>query len=663
MILDDLLSLWRSARGCCLTIVIVALLLILGSCILLGWGVAQIGNAEAAEQPGLDVMLVIDQSGSLWDLGGVGSDPELLRMEGARLFASYLGVDGAAEDYRLGVVYFGTHATQIAPLTSLVTGDGRQAVLTTLAEQPQAMGWTDVNVALDLAYRELFESQRANPDHATALVLFTDGRPQTEALGSLAAGNAYLAELARQVARFTDRRTAFFTVLLGNEVTDIDPLTQTVYRPMWIDLAEAGVGVRFYDARASQDLPAIYHDAVVQLQRSASQGTVLNRELNGALALAVAVPDGWQRASFVIHKSDAGATVRISDPDGLELRGGASGVERSGAARYEVWTVSDPRPGQWLLEAVGEGVVTVWLDYLPAPPTATPTATATATATPSPTATPTTTATPTPSPTATATITPLAVRPPDLMLQEPVAHGRYRPDKAIAVLISLTGGDPGTIAAALQGPGLAEPLELPLELAEGAAPNTVVIAGEIPPLTVTGAYTLTVAQRAALGRGVILEEAVMTPFAVQEAGPAWGWRLFGAAMALGGGSGGLWWLRRRRPLLDGSLRLVAGPAGQVPGQIWELGHMAKSAVTLGSARQCEVVLPDDAQIAPRAARIELYRNGDEVSMPLLVDLGGKGSTRIEGKPIGRRYPLSDGDVIKLGAYQLRYENLALRRRR
>ena len=96
--MNTISDLWRSTRGCCLAIFALALLLLLGACVALGWGVAK--WTEAAEELGLDVMLVIDQSGSLWELGGVGTDPELLRMEGARLFAAYLGVDGAAANYR-----------------------------------------------------------------------------------------------------------------------------------------------------------------------------------------------------------------------------------------------------------------------------------------------------------------------------------------------------------------------------------------------------------------------------------------------------------------------------------------------------------------------------------------------------------------------------------
>lgn len=88
---DDLLRLWRSARGCCLLLILLALLLALGACVAFGWGLARL--TEAADRPALDVILVLDQSGSLWELGGVGTDPQGLRMEAARLFAAALGVE------------------------------------------------------------------------------------------------------------------------------------------------------------------------------------------------------------------------------------------------------------------------------------------------------------------------------------------------------------------------------------------------------------------------------------------------------------------------------------------------------------------------------------------------------------------------------------------
>lgn len=680
--MESLTQLWRTSRGCCLISVLIALLLIFGSCLALGWGLARL--SEAAAEPGLDVILVIDQSGSLWELGGVGSDPDQLRMEGARLVATYLGVDDAAQDYRLGVVYFGSQPQLVAPLTPLVgQGSGRQQVLAALSQEPEPLGWTDIDAALAVAYQELFEGQRALPGRATAVVVFTDGRPQTEAISSPAADDAYLDQLRAWVSRFSERGTAFYTVLLGNAVTAADPQTREVYRPLWVDLAESGLGVHFYDAWAAEDLMAIYHDIAVHLQRRQSAGAVVDQAVSGQLEAPIDVPGGWQRVSFVVHKSDPALAVRIVQPNGAALRADDPGVtaqqstQGASDARYDVWSVEWPTPGQWRLQVDGPGTVTAWLDYVAAP--ATPTASATATASPTPsatatatptataTATPTASATPSPSPSPTATPTSLTVNPASLAVAAPQPGGRYPAGAPIPVLVQPAGDDPALVEAFVAGPdvdgALAITATLPLTISQENA------AGQILPLETPGAYTLTVRQVVELGRGVRLQDEVVVPFSVERtAGLPWGWMALGGLLLASAG-GGLAWLRSQQPTVEGALRLISGPGSQLTGQVWDLEALRRRSLSLGWAKRCDVVLARDPTLPAKAARIVAQRSDDGRIAPVLIDLcsssqqglGSPSAVRVQGQPIGRRYPLHDQDVLQIGAYQLRYENLALRR--
>ncbi|MFQ6059158.1 MAG: VWA domain-containing protein [Anaerolineae bacterium] len=644
------LTLWRTVRGCCLAIVLIALILTLATCAAVGWG---IGRATAAsDDRGLDVILVIDQSGSLWELGGVGSDPQMLRIEGARLFAAYLGVDGTARDYRLGVIFFGTRPALITPLTSLKDPAGRQGLLSALGQRPEPMGWTDINAALALAYQELFQSERADPTHATAIVLFTDGRPQTEKLGTPAAGDAYLSDLRAWITRFTDRGTAVFTVLLGNAVTDADPQIRDIYRPLWVSLAESGIGVRFYDARASQDLAAIYHDIVVQLHRGQSQGAILDQAVEGSAQVPVQVPAGWRRASFVIHKSDRALEVSILRPDGSPLQAGDPGLHYTGepgGTRHEVWSVDQPPPGQWIVQARGRGMVTVWLDYQlsPATPTLTPTASPTPTETPSPS--------PTRTPAPPATPTPLTVTRARLEVLEPQPNGRYPRGRPVRVAVRFVGGDVGDVHASLTWNGQPDPLPVPL-VAYGAE----LLTGQTPTLDATGVYTLTIRQVDDVGRGVIFQDEAHVLFVVEPGGPPWGWILTVGALALSGGAGGLWWRHRNQPLVDGTLRLVQGPEGEKAGRVWDLSQPGRGVVALGRAAGCDVVLAHDLSLPPQAAVIRARRDTEGHVEPILTDLSGDGMVLVNGQAAGRDRRLNDGDLIQVGGYRLRYENLSLR---
>lgn len=574
--MDHLTTLWRTSRGCCLVSAAVALLIILGSCLALGFGVARL--TEAASGDGLDVMLVVDQSGSLWELEGVGTDPTMARMDAARLLASTLGVDGPLADYRLGVIYFGTNPTLVAPLTSLTQSvDGRTTVLDALNKTPKPMGWTDVNAALALAYEHLIDGPDVRSGHAKAVILFTDGRPQTAEITTPAADDASLAELRQWVRRFDEKGAAIYTVLLGNPITNADPQMNAVYRPFWTGLAEEGMSVRFFDVQAGDNLPNVYHELTVQLQNGQSQGAIVDQIVQGEALAPIEVPDGWERATFVVRKSTPTLAVALLRPDGRPVQTYDSDLRQhaTNTDRVEVWSIDRPQPGRWIVQATGSGVVTVWLDYRDRPPTPTATNTATATETETPTRTPAPSTTPTASPTATTTPSPT----------------------------------PAQVAIAALAQETASPAPEPT--------NTK---------------------------------------------PPWGWvALAGAMIVVAGGGLGVVSSRRRQPAVEGKLRLVHAPDGETAGRTWDLGEFRSAAVTLGSGRDCPVALTGDPTLLPKMALIRAERSADGPVTPWLIDLSGAGAAQVKGKPRSTRQTLADGDVIELGAYQLRYENLSLHR--
>ena len=76
----------RLKRNCRVFMILFALVLLLaciGLFLLVRKAYAQ-GNSER-DVP-LDVVLVLDHSNSMWELRGVGSDPDLMRVDAAKLF-------------------------------------------------------------------------------------------------------------------------------------------------------------------------------------------------------------------------------------------------------------------------------------------------------------------------------------------------------------------------------------------------------------------------------------------------------------------------------------------------------------------------------------------------------------------------------------------------
>lgn len=346
-------------------------------------------DADIAEP--LAVQLLIDNSNSLFEMGGVGSDPDLLRIDAARLFISYLGVDDGQAIHRCGVIYFGDTARVVVPLTDLTDATRRQEMFSLLADPPR-MGWTDQAEALTLARQEL-SAASGRP----AVIMFTDGKPEWDETPTTAERETVVARLRAESEALRQANIPLFIVLLANEATDADPEIADFWRPLWEELTGATRPGRFYVVRQPDDLPSIYHDIVLTLTGGRTDGAVLAAEVGPeGIRESVSVEPNLARLTLVVSKSAPELIVTILYPDGTPLSEGATGVRHAGTAgvtREEVWVVDEPSAGEWTVLISGEGRVTVWKDYRPQPtptPTLTPSATSSPTATPlpSPTATP-----------------------------------------------------------------------------------------------------------------------------------------------------------------------------------------------------------------------------------------------------------------------------------
>jgi len=305
----------------------------------------------------------------MWELGSVGSDPDLLRVDAADLFISYLGVDTGTTGHLVAVVHFGTKAELVVPLTPLESADRRAAVRQAIAD-PGRMDWTDPLAALALAYDELFNSPRADPSHRPAVVLLSDGKPERSANPEPGEMAAYLADLRALVDRFAERNCPVFTVALTSAATDADPDIQTVYRNLWQEVAARTPPAEYHEARVPEDLLHVYHDVVARLAGAEVKPPLVETKVTGTVAYRVPVKEDLARLTLVILKTEPSVRARVLRPGGLLLRAGDPDVRyagQPGESREEVWTVTTPRPGDWTVELDGQGHVIVWKDVTPLP--------------------------------------------------------------------------------------------------------------------------------------------------------------------------------------------------------------------------------------------------------------------------------------------------------
>lgn len=575
---------WRRLKSrlfsCCLLFVLTGLLAC-GAFLGLAFFFDRWAAAQTPTEPPLTVTLLIDNSLSMFEKGGTGSDPNLLRIEAARLFITYLGVDSQFI-HRLGVIFFGGEAQMVVPLTPL-TDDARRAELTQLIADPPRMTWTNPLTALNLA-EQTFAAVSNGPSRRV-IVLLTDGKPEMRNAPPPEEQAATIAQLRKSAGRLAQQDISLFIILLQNAATDADPEIEQVFVPLWQEMAATTSLGRFYRARQSEELLDIYHDIVVHLTGRQTAGVVLQTHINTETVERITVEPGLAQVTFVIRKSDPALKVTILRPGGQTLSPGEPGIQHAGQpgqSREEVWAIDDPPPGEWLVRLNGQGTVTVWKDFYPAPPTPT----FTPRPTPSPTVTPTAMPTLTPTPTASAMATPVPTLTPI-----PIATSTPRP---------------------------------PLPPTPRPSPPSF-------------------------------------PFKLM------GWLGLSLA-ALSAAAGGWWWLRQQRttPLLEGALRWLSSPfasADQTIPARFDLDKLRRREIRLGSGPQAGLLLPRETSGPSVTVQLMARREPDgQISMVLAVPVES-GLVRVNNLPVTGEWPLQDGDVLELGAYRFRYENLRRRAER
>lgn len=151
-----------------------------------------------------DVILAIDLSGSMNNLGGVPPEPIASVKKAAEAFTNRLG-----RKDRVGVVTFATNAELVVPLTTNPASvSTRISQLVIKPEEEQ--GSTNSGAALRLALEE-FATDRHNPDARKVVIILTDGltnepEPEPESY-ALAAAKA-----------LNDSQTQIFTIGLGADI-------------------------------------------------------------------------------------------------------------------------------------------------------------------------------------------------------------------------------------------------------------------------------------------------------------------------------------------------------------------------------------------------------------------------------------------------------------
>jgi hypothetical protein len=384
----------------CLVVTLI-LLVIAIAVLLLSWHKAEAATARLPV-PGSEIIVAIDQSGSMSDCEGEpGSDPQWLRQDAARLLVSYLGADSLRTTYRVGVIDFGGTTRQVAPLTDLRDEAARRDLVQRVSLAPEPIGWTDPLAALQVA-RQMLQASTSQAERT--VVLLTDGAPAWQGKSS-SDDLRYQAQLRQEIGAYADEQITLFMVLLQGTPNDCNRNVADYWLSLWQELTDSTPKGSLYQVANNTDLLPTYHAIVRQMV-----GATDSRQLLGAEPIhtsrpveAPAVVEQIVEGVVLTILKQGDVTVTLFKPDGSPAASGEPGVTMVETAQETIYYLTAPTPGHWTVRVEGQGQASVFQDQIGIPQ---PTATATPTITPLPTATPAPTLTPLPTATASPTSLP-----------------------------------------------------------------------------------------------------------------------------------------------------------------------------------------------------------------------------------------------------------------
>jgi len=333
-------------------------------------------NGQHREVPNLDVIMVIDESETMWN----HTDTEGVRVNTVNFFIDMLSSERSGSVHRLGIVAFGTEPTVI-PYTLL----GSQEAAEELKEQYAAVHksiephkdeeYTDINKALRAALA-MIESER-NPNRKPAIILVSDGQPTNPQVSEKKGRDtvvAYLDETRSLLEQLGDyqymdsicpsiRGVPLYMVGIGVDKLEesSSPDFIALYREFWQGVS-ARAGGYYKEAKKVQEMQGISIYIFSELLCTPATPSLV---VHSPQIHEYQVYNSYFQIFFTISaKENPELEAKVYRPQEDGTAGGAvlsrdeEGVSwQSNSMDYEVWGVryTEPWAGTWRVILEGEG--------------------------------------------------------------------------------------------------------------------------------------------------------------------------------------------------------------------------------------------------------------------------------------------------------------------
>ncbi len=335
---------------------------------------------EAQPLPNLDIILIIDESGSMWltndrpipaaPQNGTpqpGWDHPGWRIVMAQMFANVLGVEQSGAHHRLSVVVFGSEAKMASHLADIQDLGAREEFLRSIDANHKNMTWTNIPEALRLAMDEIERAGRSEPNVKRAIVVLTDGKHETHDAMSEAettAANKTITDLAEQRAA---GKYSIYTIGFTEAAFRTDPKNQ-IYKNLLEQVASTTGGLYFEipaplnrsdqeKETQNQKLLDVYMKILFHLW--GLPATDVPAAVQSPIDVPVEIDQDMYEAIITIVKYNRDVQTTLIRPDGTAVRPSDPGIQYASSPLTDSYSISRPAKGTWIVHMTGEGRVIV----------------------------------------------------------------------------------------------------------------------------------------------------------------------------------------------------------------------------------------------------------------------------------------------------------------